>query len=61
MLYRSLDELVKREWIEPVPDPSEAPDERRQYYRITGSGKRRLLVEAETLSHWADLAKTRTS
>lgn len=61
MLYRSLDELVKREWIEPVPDPHEEPDERRQYYRITVSGKRRLAAEADTLAQWADLARTRTS
>lgn len=61
MLYRSLDELVKREWIAPVPDPTDHHDERRQYYRITPTGTRRLAEEAETLAEWADLARSRTS
>lgn len=61
MLYRSLDELAKRGWIQAVPDPNDEPDERRQYYRITTAGRQRLAAEAETLASWADLARTRTS
>ena len=61
MLYRSLDALVKRKWIEPIPDPSEEPDVRRQYYKITAGGKRRLATEAELLGQWAELARGRTS
>ena len=60
MLYRSLDALVKRKWIELAPDPNEEPDIRRQYYKITATGRRRLAADAELLGQWADMARNRT-
>ena len=59
MLYRSLDALVKRKWIEPIADPHEEPDVRRHYDRITVTGRQVLASEAERLGEWAELARSR--
>ncbi len=60
MLYRSLSALVDQGLIAAVADPGdEPPDERRQYYRITSSGRGSLAEEAERLAQWADVARKR--
>jgi DNA-binding PadR family transcriptional regulator len=62
MLYRSLSALVELGLIAPVDPPAEeSPDERRQYYRITPVGRRRLVAEAEQMSEWAISARQKVS
>ena len=56
-LYRSLDDLSSRGFIEEVPGSDEAQhNERRRYYRITAEGREALGVEAEALEASARMA-----
>lgn len=51
-LYRTLDELAEREWIEETeeaPVPDEEDDERRRYYRLTCLGAEVLAEESARL------------
>lgn len=60
MLYRTLAAMVEEGLITAVAPPEhEPPDERRQYYHITPTGRTRLAEEAERLAQWADVAKER--
>ena len=57
-LYRSLDDLAARDFIEEVPAPEEAQHkERRRYYRITAEGRQALGAEAEALEAAARMAR----
>lgn len=53
-LYRTLDRLAEKGWIEETPDapvPEEEDDERRRYYRLTPDGLTVLRGETERLAH----------
>lgn len=57
-LYRIIGKLEDERMIQAVPTPEgEDEDERRQYYELTGAGKRRLLKEAEIFERWAAAAR----
>ena len=57
-LYRSLDELSARGFIEEVPEPEAARyNERRRYYGITPEGREALAAEAEALQAAARMAQ----
>lgn len=59
MLYRSLATLAEAGLIEEIDTPSSKdPDERRQYYRLTGAGRARLRVETDLMSEWVDAARS---
>ena len=56
-LYRLLGVLEDEEYIQEVDPPAdEPPDQRRQYYRLTRSGRERLGHEASLLADWARAA-----
>ncbi len=60
MLYRSLAALTKQGLVEPVDQQKGEPvDERRQDYRITKAGRRRLAHEADRLAGWLKAAQER--
>ncbi len=60
MLYRSLAALTNQHLIEPVDQQAHEPaDERRQDYRITKAGRRRLAYEADRLAGWLKAAQER--
>ncbi len=62
MLYRSLDRLEREGLIKLVKHPDEVPnDERRVYYRLTSSGRRRLADEARQYASWAEAASRKSS
>lgn len=51
-LYRSLDELMERDWVEELTDPEERPpgtSAKRRYFRLTAEGRSALSEEAERL------------
>ena len=57
MLYRSLATLEKEKLIARVDSPDEEPeDERRQYYRLTPTGRVRLREETQMLARWVKAA-----
>ena len=58
MLYRSLATLEKEKLIARVDSPDEEPeDERRQYYRLTPTGRVRLREETQMLARWVKAAR----
>lgn len=58
MLYRSLETLEAEGLIRSVAAPEAEPaDERRQYYALTRSGRKRLREEVEMLSRWVAAAR----
>ncbi len=60
MLYRSLAALTEQGLIVPVDQQAHEPaDERRQDYRITKAGRRRLAHEADRLAGWLKAAQER--
>lgn len=59
MLYRSLDGLRKRGWIEEAPEPEGVTDERCQFYRLTPAGRIRLKAETERMAQLVALARSR--
>ncbi len=57
-LYRSLDQLSARGFIEELPEPEAARyNERRRYYGITPEGRAALGAEAEALQAAARMAQ----
>ncbi len=57
-LYRSLDQLSGRGFIEELPEPEAARyNERRRYYGITPEGREALGAEAEALQAAARMAQ----
>ncbi len=60
MLYRSLSRLSAAGFISQVEAPEGDPeDERRQYYTLTGAGRKILAEEARLLARWAAAALDR--
>lgn len=54
-LYRSIEALSREGLIEAVDTPAGEPeDERRQYYRLTGDGERRLALEVGRIRAWLE-------
>lgn len=58
-LYRSLSEMVDAGLIRAVAAPSQAPDPRRKYYRITRAGRDLLSAEAQRLQRLVDAVRAR--
>ena len=58
-LYSALKRMLREGWIEETDDrPSpELDDERRRYYRLTGSGRPVLTAEAQRLERLTELAR----
>jgi DNA-binding PadR family transcriptional regulator len=63
-LYRTLDDLADRGWIEETdetPVPEEEDDERRRYYRLTPSGLEALEAESARLDSLLSVVRARGS
>lgn len=62
-LYRSVKQMLGRGWIEEVgdrPDPGSPPgDDRRRYYRLTGSGRRAASAELARLEELVAAGRSR--
>jgi DNA-binding PadR family transcriptional regulator len=48
-IYGTLQRLMEAGWVEEVPAPTPAADERRRYYRLTRSGREALRDEVDRL------------
>jgi DNA-binding PadR family transcriptional regulator len=59
-LYRSLSEMVGAGLIRAIAAPSQDPDPRRKYYRITRAGRTVLTAEARRLQRLVDAVRART-
>lgn len=57
-LYRTLKELRGKRLIEHAKGPRGSTDERRQYYRLTGLGRRVAATEAERMAGLVSQAKS---
>jgi DNA-binding PadR family transcriptional regulator len=60
-LYGSIQTLLDAEYVEEIGERSEpaAGDERRRYYRLTGTGRAALKAEAERMAALLRLAKSK--
>ncbi|OFW07902.1 MAG: hypothetical protein A3H96_04950 [Acidobacteria bacterium RIFCSPLOWO2_02_FULL_67_36] len=60
-LYRAIETLERRGWIEELADPRRPPDEseRKRFYRLTRTGRAVMAAETERLAGVVRLARSR--
>ena len=56
-IYGTLQRLMEAGWVEEVPAPVAATDERRRYYRLTRTGREALKAEVDRLGALLDVAR----
>lgn len=58
-LYRTLDSLLERGWVEEAETEEDEGGRRRRYYRITGLGRKAAAAEIERLEEIVSSARKR--